>query len=191
MDLTSTVRSDSLQGVGSILVPGAVTCVPYVTLLWGPPHNLKQFVDANQGVSTAAVAILIVAVGLLVESVGSFVEFHIIDACHKDRTAMLVRWRNYLKIAWKTEPIGQHYLRRILPIFKFELNLFVATLATIPGVIALWYYRVLPAHGLVTIGVGVLLLAGYLFRAAVTSSVLLDSLRESLIDQASTSGELK
>jgi len=38
-------------------------------LLWGEPHNLKQFVDANQGAATAAAALLVVAVGLLVDSV--------------------------------------------------------------------------------------------------------------------------
>ena len=55
MDLTSTVRSDVLPAVGSFLVPGAVVSSPYVALLWGPPHNLKAFIDANQGASTAAV----------------------------------------------------------------------------------------------------------------------------------------
>jgi len=191
MDLTSTVRSDSLQGVGSVLVPGAVASLPYVALVWGPPHDLKGFVDANQGAATAVAAVLLVAVGLLVESVGSYVEYYVIDTRHADRAAMLDRWREYLRIAWKTEPIGQHYLRRILPIFKFELNLLVATVVTLPGIGLLAYYQVFPIYTLLAIGAGVVVLASYMYRASVDSSFLLADLRRDLVTQARTSGELK
>ena len=46
-----------------------------------------------------------------------------------------------LQITWETEPIGQHYLRKVLTIFKFELNLFVAGLLTMPGSVALGMRR--------------------------------------------------
>lgn len=190
MDLTSSVRSDTLPAVGSFLVPGAVLSIPYVALAWGTPHNLKAFVDANQGVSTAAAALLVVAAGLLVDSIGSYVEYYIIDLQHKNRAAMLKRWQEYLRIAWKTEPVGQHYLRRILTIFKFELNLLVASAATIPGTLALAYYGVLPVHALIAIFTISVALLIYLFRASVASSVLLDELREQLIAQARSTGEL-
>jgi len=126
MDLTSTVRSDALPAVGSLLIPGGVAAAPYVALAWGPPHDLKAFVDANQGISTAAAALLVVGVGLLIESIGSYFEYYVVDQRHDDREAMMGRWTEYLRIAWKTEPIGQHYLRRVLTVFKFELNMFVA-----------------------------------------------------------------
>lgn len=144
MDLTSTVRSDALPAVGSMLVPGAVAAAPYVALAWGPPHNLKLFIDGNQGISTAAAALLIVSVGLLVESLGSYLEYHLVDRCHDDREQMLRDWEEYLLIAWAKEPIGQHYLRKVLTIFKFELNLCVSVLLTMPGSVALAYFGVVP-----------------------------------------------
>lgn len=184
MDLTSTVRSDALPAVGSMLVPGALAAAPYVALAWGPPHNLKLFIDANQGISTAAAALLVVSVGLVVESFGSYAEYFAVDRCHRDQKAMLAEWKQYLQIAWKTEPIGQHYLRKVLTIFKFELNLCVAPVLTLPGSVALGYYAVLPSHAVWTILVGTLFLAGVLFKVAVDSSILLADLRHELVAQA-------
>ena len=184
MDLTSTVRSDALPAVGSMLVPGALAAAPYVALAWGPPHNLKLFIDANQGISTAAAALLVVSVGLVVESFGSYAEYFAVDRCHRDQKAMLAEWKRYLQIAWETEPIGQHYLRKVLTIFKFELNLCVAAVLTLPGSIALAYYAVLPSHAMWAILVGTLVLVGVLFKVAVDSSILLADLRHELVAQA-------
>ena len=184
MDLTSTVRSDALPAVGSMLVPGALAAAPYVALAWGPPHNLKLFIDANQGISTAAAALLVVSVGLVVESFGSYAEYFAVDRCHRDQKAMLAEWKRYLQIAWETEPIGQHYLRKVLTIFKFELNLCVAAVLTLPGSIALAYYAVLPSHAMWAILVGTLVLVGVLFKVAVDSSILLANLRHELVAQA-------
>ena len=184
MDLTSTVRSDALPAVGRMLVPGALAAAPYVALAWGPPHNLKLFIDANQGISTAAAALLVVSVGLVVESFGSYAEYFAVDRCHRDQKAMLAEWKRYLQIAWETEPIGQHYLRKVLTIFKFELNLCVAAVLTLPGSIALAYYAVLPSHAMWAILVGTLVLVGVLFKVAVDSSILLANLRHELVAQA-------
>lgn len=59
---------------------------------------------------------------------------YLIDRRRPDRTRMLETWWRYLRIAWVHEPIGQRYLRRLLVSFKFELNMCVATLLTIPCV---------------------------------------------------------
>jgi hypothetical protein len=183
--IPTSPRSDTLSAVGSIIVPGAVASLPYVGLLWGPPHNLKGFVDANQGVATAAAGLIIVAVGLLVESAGSYVEYYAIDETHDDPAGMRARWWKYLQIAWGTaEPIGQHYLRRILAIFKFELNLSVAAFVTLPGTAFLGYFSVLPPHGMWAVIGFTLALAVLLFVAALHSSRLLDQVRERLLEQA-------
>lgn len=190
MDLTSTVRSETLPAVGSMLVPGAVAAAPYVALAWGPPHNLKLFVDANQGISTAAAALLIVSVGLLVESLGSYVEYHAVDRCHDNRERMLNEWEEYLQIAWTTEPIGQHYLRKVLTIFKFELNLCVAGLATLPGSAGLAHFGVMPPHASWAVLIATALATGGLFLVAVHSSKLLATLRHNLLVQAKRVGAL-
>jgi hypothetical protein len=38
--------------------------------------------------------------------VGSYVEFYMIDRQHAQREAMLGRWKQYLRIAWKIEPMA-------------------------------------------------------------------------------------
>ena len=120
----------------------------------------------------------------MVESFGSYAEYFAVDRCHRDQKAMLAEWKRYLQIAWETEPIGQHYLRKVLTIFKFELNLCVAAVLTLPGSIALAYYAVLPSHAMWAILVGTLVLVGVLFKVAVDSSILLANLRHELVAQA-------
>ena len=93
LNLSSAVRSDTLPAVGSMIVPGVVASTPYIALLWGEPHNLKGFVDANQGASTAAAAIVVVAAGLIVDTIGSYVEHDLIDTRHTNPAQMRERWR--------------------------------------------------------------------------------------------------
>ena len=129
MNPTTAVRSDVLPAVGSFLIPGTLAVTPWVALAWGAPHYLQKFVDANEAISSAVGALLIVGVGLLIESVGTFVESQVVDRESKNPDVS-ERWYSYLKIAWIREPIGQRYLRKILTTFKFELNLLVATVPT-------------------------------------------------------------
>ena len=42
-------------------------------------------------------------------------------------------WWLYLRSAWKEEPVGQGYLRRLVVSFKFELNMSVGSLVAIFG----------------------------------------------------------
>ena len=77
MDLTSSVRTDALPALGSLLVPGALASAPYIALAWGHPHNLKAFVEAQEGASTATAFLLLAAVGFLIESIGSYVEYYL------------------------------------------------------------------------------------------------------------------
>jgi hypothetical protein len=184
MDLTSSVRTDALPALGSLLVPGALAAAPYIALAWGEPHNLKAFVAAQEAASTAAGFLVIAASGFLIESIGSYVEYYVIDWRHEDRAGMLDRWRRFLRVAWTTEPIGQRYLRRILTVFKFELNLLVATVATLPGLWALWHYGLLTPRQAITLQVLAVGLILYLLRATFDSSKLLDELRAELVATA-------
>ena len=74
-----------------------------------------------------------IVVGFGLDSAGSYVEVYCIDRRRKDHAEMLEVWWRYLRIAWAHEPIGQHYLRRMLVSFKFELNMFVAVMVCTVG----------------------------------------------------------
>jgi hypothetical protein len=183
MDPTTTVRSDVLPGVGSLLIPGTVAAAPWIALAWGDPHPLKKFVDANQAIATVSGVFLIVAVGLLIESIGTFVESRVVDRATTNAD-VTERWYKYLKIAWVREPIGQRYLRRTLAMFKFELNLLVAAAPTTVGILVLAYYRVLPRN-VATGGVLLLTVLGvYLCWAVRSDADLLHHLRGTLLEVA-------
>jgi hypothetical protein len=181
MDLTSSVRTDTLPALGTVVVPGVVVLAPYTALFLVAHPRAASYLAGHEAVSLSAGLVLAIGGGFLVESVGSYVEYYLLDRRHADRAAMLRSWWRYLRIAWKVEPTGQHYLRRILAIFKFELNGFVATAAALPGL--LW----IACSGLVAASAGVPLVVGgvaasaYLFRAAGHTSQLLAQIRSQLL----------
>jgi hypothetical protein len=125
--------------------------------------------------------LLSIAIGFLIESIGSYIEFYIIDRRHPDRNAMMDKFWRYLRIAWTTEPTGQHYLRRLLAIFKFELNGFTAVLVALPGLV--WFAATVDLRLGQTLGLllPVVGLGFYLFHAATQTSFLLAELREQLL----------
>jgi len=103
---------------------------------------------------------------------------------------MLENWRKYLALTWKTEPIGQRYLRRILVEFKFELNLLVAAM------VVLIEFQWLRCQGLMSAAqdlwgsLALIVAVGCLFYAARDSSLLLADLRALLIETRSESARM-
>ena len=182
MDPTTAVRSDVLPGVGSFLIPGTVAAAPWVALVWGEPHHLKDFVDSNQAISMAVGALLVVGAGLMLESIGTFVESYVDKKSKNPNLTEL--WYRYLQIAWIREPIGQRYLRKILITFKFELNLLVAVAPTLLGILVLRYYHAIPDEAALSLAVLISLLGIYLWFAVVADADLLHRLRGKLLEAA-------
>jgi hypothetical protein len=181
MDLTSSVRTDTLPALGTVVVPGVLALAPYAALFLAAHPRAASYLAGHEAISLSAGLVLAIGGGFLVESLGSYVEYYLLDRRHADRAAMLRSWWRYLRIAWRVEPTGQHYLRRILAIFKFELNACVATGAALPGL--LW----IAGGGLVAPRAGVSLVAGgvaaavYLFHAASQTSERLAQIRSQLL----------
>jgi hypothetical protein len=181
MDLTNSVRTDTLPALGTVVAPGALALAPYAALVLAAHPRAAAYFAGHEAVSLSVAVILAIGSGFFVESLGSYVEYYLLDSRHVNRTAMQRSWWRYLRIAWKVEPTGQHYLRRILAIFKFELNGFVATVAALPGL--LW----IASCGLVATRVAALLVLGavaasvYLFHAASQTSRLLAQIRSHLL----------
>jgi hypothetical protein len=181
MDLTSSVRTDTLPALGTLVVPGALALAPYAALFLVAHPRAASYLAAHEAIALSAAVVLSIGGGFLVESLGSYVEYYLLDRGHGDRAAMLRSWWRYLRIAWKVEPTGQHYLRRILAVFKFELNGCVAIITGLPGLA--W----IGCSGFVASGAGVSLVLGsaaaaaYLFIAASHTSQLLAQIRSQLL----------
>jgi len=88
-----------------------------------------------------------------------------------------------LHLAWRSEPIGQRYLRRILAVFKFELNGVVASIVALPGLAWLGIAGVVSWRTVTELIVSDVVVTAFLFQAATESSRLLATIRQSLLDE--------
>jgi hypothetical protein len=134
MDPTSAVRTDTLPAIATLVGPGLVASSPYTWLWLLGASDVRVFLGQHEAIAVAAAVLLWVVSGFAIESLGSYVEVHWIDRRRPDHEEMLKNWWRYLRIAWVTEPVGQHYLRRLLTSFKFELNMLVAVWVCLVGV---------------------------------------------------------
>jgi hypothetical protein len=154
---------------------------PYAGLLIAAHPSAAAYLASHEATTLTIGAVLAIASGFLIESVGSYVEYYLIDRRHPNRDAMLDAWWRYLRVAWTTEPTGQHYLRRILAVFKFELNACVAVLAGLPGLLRAGQVGLLATSTWIALVLAAVLAAAYLFHAATQSSLLLATIREQLL----------
>ena len=181
MDPTSAVRTDTVPIIATVVAPGAFASVPYAWAALTRAPDVRAFLDHHEAIALAAAALLWIVCGFTIESVASYVEVYCLDRPRTDHADFINTWWRYLRIAWDREPIGQRYLRRLLVSFKFELNMFVAALASIPGVV--W----LASRGMVTtleaaatIATLAIIAAG-LFTMAESSSTVLAEVRKQLV----------
>jgi|ERR1051326_2804271 hypothetical protein len=180
MDPTTAIRTDTLPAIGTIVAPGACVSAPY---LWAfvSPTKVVAFIDRHEAISVLLGLFVCVTAGLFVESVGSYVEYYLIDLPKENRAEILDDWWHFLRTKWPNEPVGLHYLRRILVSFKFELNTCVAAFGTIPGIVILGFRGVLGSFtvfGLVTVS---LIVSALMFNMADTSAGILADVRKQLL----------
>ena len=181
MDPTTAVRSETLPVIATVVAPGAFVSGPYLWAGLATADAVRAFLDRHEGLALAGAILLWIVAGFTVESLGSYVEFYWIDRPRPDRAEMLETWWRYLRIAWSKEPVGQHYLRRMLVSFKFELNMSVAAALTIPGVVILGMRGAIGGGAAaVTIAILAVAAAG-LFGMAQTSAGVLADVREQLV----------
>src|SRR5262245_37184452 len=144
MDPSTAVRTDTLPAIATLVAPGALASCGYVWLgVRSAPPGFASFLATQAELSAVAARSFIVAVGVAIDSAGSYVEFYAIDRRREDPKKALDYWWKYLTIAWTKEPIGQNYILRVLVSFKFELNMCVASVAALLSVPMLYYYDLL------------------------------------------------
>ncbi len=88
--------------------------------------------------TTLVLALASIAAGLLVEDIGSRIESRFLDKRLGAQPAFSTHseeWNQYLRLVFKTEPVGQRYLRAILLRFKFELGASIALLSSSIGLL--------------------------------------------------------
>jgi hypothetical protein len=163
------------------VIPGGLASIPYAWLVLEALPQFKSYVGGHDGLAALAAVLVSIAIGFVLESLGSFVEFYLIDKRRADHEEMLKTWWLFLRSAYRKEPVGQRYLRRFLVTFKFELNTFVAILFAIPGVILLGVTGQIESTASLVILGTMLIFAGLFFFAASISADVLADIRRHLV----------
>lgn len=181
MDPTSTVRTDTLPAIATLVIPGVFGGIPYAWFLLDSVPQLRIYFAMHDGFAVLTVVLAAIAIGFAIDSAGSYAEVYLIDKRRTDHNQMLETWWRYLRIAWNKEPIGEQYLRRLLVTFKFELNMFVAVLLAMPGTILLAATGRLQSPASFGVLVGVIVAASLFFGAARGSANVLAEVRQRLV----------
>ena len=129
MDISSSLKSDVLKALTTLVVPGAVALIPYALLLGHQYPDLRQLGTDLPFVASTLAFFAALAAGMVLENLGSILEVSVWDRRLQERFGIHSKdWIEYLKLNPEREPIGQRYLRTVLMRMKFELSFSLALL---------------------------------------------------------------
>lgn len=181
MDLSSTFRAEAYRPVVTIVLPATTASLPYgFIVIFEYPH-LYTFIHDHPAISTILALLIILAVGLVLENLGSLIEAHVLERWLGDSTRAHEVWYRYLGMSYEIEPIGQRYLRTITVRLKFELSFAVALSISAIGCLCARYVGTYVAPLWLYIVFVVLIV--YLMWEAKNSASLLRRLRCELVNR--------
>jgi hypothetical protein len=144
MDLTSAFKSEIFRPLVPVVVPGFVAIAPFVIVAGHYIPAIPKFWNDHDSAFVAVFSVIVLAVGLILEGLGAFIESGILDGTlGKDNPDHAAEWDEYLQLRLKDEMIAQRYLRTVLVHLKFELSMIPALALLLVGL--LWIdniYRV-------------------------------------------------
>jgi hypothetical protein len=122
VDFISAFKSELFRPLATLVVPGGVAVGPYVLVAGYYFPGVAFFWRDHPSAFVAIIVICIVAVGLIVEDLGAFIERDFWDSkLAKDNEDHSDHWELYLQLRLNDEIVGQRYLRTLLTRMKFEL----------------------------------------------------------------------
>jgi hypothetical protein len=185
MNLSSTFNAEVFRPIATIAVPGSFAILPYVLIATHKYEGLILFWDKHEATFIVIITLIVIAVGLVLENLGSEIEARIWDPlCKKSNSCHDTNWYKYLRKAFAVEPIGQRYLRTIILRMKFELGFSVSLIPFWIGMIWLNCIKLnLSKNTMIWASVGVAILFIYMLFASYCSSKLLGKLRAELIKE--------
>lgn len=135
-DVLSAFGSEVLRPLVTLFLPGALSLSTWIIVAISSNADVKKFANESRTESIVLLVLASLFAGLLCEEFGSHLEEkfdRIRDArngVHKDV------WHRYLRIAFRVEPIGHHYLRTVLLRLKFELG---CAFGLVPALVGIWW----------------------------------------------------
>jgi len=128
VDSSNLFKREAFEQVVVTLVPGFIVVFPYSFVLWSYFPCLGLVWQSNSLILSIIGFILAIAIGLILETFGGWIESHVWDKIIQrfiDREH-LMQWEKYLQLSMNPEPIGQHYLRTKVMFMKFDLGISLA-----------------------------------------------------------------
>jgi hypothetical protein len=183
MDLAAPLRPEVLRPILTLVVPGAIGLAPFLSLatIWFP--GMAYFADEHRYVTAGIIGVTVLALGFLLEDLGTVVEVKLIDpGLYTAHPNLKQEWKQYLQLELDDEIIGQRYLRTKITQLKFELALMISIVLGWAGLSMLQALRnILPQVQYVTLGAVVLAAVVLLCKAATTTADLLAGTRTTIL----------
>lgn len=123
MDPSGVLKNEIFRPFASVIVPGSIAVTPYVLLLSHFVPATGTFFLAHSNAFIAAMLVVIVATGFLLENLGSQIECFIDRKLLKKYPDRETVWYAYLRLKISDEYVGQRYLRTLVLRLKFELSM--------------------------------------------------------------------
>lgn len=124
MDVITGLKSELFRPLATLILPGAAAFTPYLFVIAHYNPKLVELFENHEGAFGTAVGLIVLAVGFVLENIGSRIESGSWDERIEAKTGCQQGdWKEYLRLQWKPgeEPIAQRYLRGVLVKMKFEL----------------------------------------------------------------------
>jgi hypothetical protein len=120
----SAFTNEVFKPLVTLLIPGAIALTPhFVALLWQFPQ-LSSLVKDNHTETSWTLLLVMLALGLLIEDLGSQVENHFDTEAEKEsKGTHMHNWYAYLRTAFVADPVGRRYVRTLVTHLKFELGI--------------------------------------------------------------------
>ncbi len=194
MTIPSTLKTEVLQPVTTWIIPGSIAVAPYILVTSHYFPRVEPFWNTSSGAFFAIVAILVVAVGLILEDIGEHIEQlwdSILNCKAEDKGKDVTStWHEYLKLNIKDEYIGQRYLRTILVRLKFELSMCPALVAFAVGLNWVNYlYGFWSTQSIIELTVFSVGIMSYMFYQSFDSVMLLDKIHRLILEAEKTKGQ--
>lgn len=125
MDSLSTLKSDNIRSVLTLLIPGSVSLAPWCVILWHYRPTLLQFALDHSVFSGFIFLLAALWAGKTLDDMGTWWETHFNDTRLKKKaefSSFEGDWDFYLCTVYEHEPVGLRYIHDMVMALKFEIN---------------------------------------------------------------------
>ncbi len=168
----SAFTSEVFRPIATLLIPGAIGISTWLIALLWRFADLKQLAAGNHTETSFVMLFAIIFAGLVFEDIGSHWESWLDDRLNERNKVHLQQWSEYLRTAFRADPIGRRYLRTLVLKLKFELGVAFAMVSASLGLVWLALLGLTCTTVIIAEGVCTLFFACALYEAAQTHRVL-------------------